>query len=245
MVDAVNLIKSLEIAQIRCFRRFRNITKGHFSFLASFLLLLILKKQEITTEMKKLILTPVVAMMLLFNQSCADRKITRIDPNMQTDLSGRWNDTDSKLTAEAMIADVLAKPWRSNFEAVHNRKPVVIIGNIRNKSSEHIDPVVFIKDMERTFINSGVVSVVQSGDDRMQVRDERTDQQTFSSDESRKKWGQEKGADFMMNGVITSIVDQYKNKKSVAYKINLELTNLETNEKVWIGDKEIKKLVKN
>jgi PBP1b-binding outer membrane lipoprotein LpoB len=48
-----------------------------------------------------------------------------------------------------------------------------------------------------------------------------------------------------MNGVITSITDEYKNRKSVAYQINLELTNLETNEKVWIGQKQIKKLVKN
>jgi PBP1b-binding outer membrane lipoprotein LpoB len=31
----------------------------------------------------------------------------------------------------------------------------------------------------------------------------------------------------------------------VAYQINLELTNIETNEKVWIGQKQIKKLVKN
>ena len=29
----------------------------------------------------------------------------------------------------------------------------------------------------------------------------------------------------------------------VFYKINLELTNIETNEKVWIGDKQIKKVV--
>ncbi len=195
--------------------------------------------------MKKLILTPILVTMLLLGNSCADRKITRVDPNTQTDLSGRWNDTDSKLTANELIADVLARPWRSNFEVQHNRKPVVIIGTVKNKSSEHIDPIVFIKDMEKAFINSGVVGVVQSGDERSQVRDERTDQQTFSSEETKKKWGREKGADFMMNGVISSIVDQYKNKKTVAYQINLELTNLETNEKVWIGEKEIKKYVKN
>ena len=49
----------------------------------------------------------------------------------------------------------------------------------------------------------------------------------------------------MINGVISSIVDQYKNQKTVFYQIDLELTDLETNEKVWIGDKKIKKAIRN
>jgi PBP1b-binding outer membrane lipoprotein LpoB len=40
-------------------------------------------------------------------------------------------------------------------------------------------------------------------------------------------------------------VDAYKKKKEVYYQVNLELTNLETNEVVWIGDKKIAKMVKN
>ncbi|MCU0442258.1 MAG: penicillin-binding protein activator LpoB [Bacteroidia bacterium] len=193
---------------------------------------------------KRLFIAPLVLSLLMMG-SCANRKVTRIDPNQQTDISGRWNDTDSKLVANEMIKDVLERPWRSNFEQKYGRKPVIIIGSVRNKSSEQIDPVTFIKDMEKNFINSGVVSVVQSGDERNQLRDERNEQQTFSSEETKKKWGKEKGADFMLNGVIASIVDQYKNQKTVSYQINLELTDLETNEKVWIGEKEIKKYVKN
>ena len=194
--------------------------------------------------MKNLFIVPIIFSLLFFS-SCANRKVTRIDPNQQTDLSGRWNDSDSKLVANEMIKDVLERPWRSNFEQKMSRKPIVIIGSIRNKSTEQIDPITFIKDLEKTFINSGVVGVVQSGDERSQIRDERNDQQTFSSEESKKKWGREKGADFMLNGVVVSIVDQYKNKKTVAYQVTLELTDLETNEKVWLGEKEIKKYIKN
>jgi penicillin-binding protein activator len=193
----------------------------------------------------KLLLIPVIATAVLLGPSCANRKVTRIDPNQQTDISGRWNDTDSKLVANEMIKDVLERPWRSNFEQKHGRKPVVIIGSVKNKSTEQIDPITFIKDLEKSFINSGVVGVVQSGDERNQVRDERNDQQTFSSEDTKKKWGREKGADFMLNGVVASIVDQYKNQKTVAYQVTLELTDLETNEKVWIGEKEIKKYIKN
>ena len=168
-----------------------------------------------------------------------------MDPNQVTDISGRWNDTDAKLVAEEMIKDVLERPWRSNFETKNQKKPTVIIGQVRNKTSEHIDAAVFIKNMERNFINSGTVSVVQSGAERIELRDERNDQQQFSSEETRKKWGKEKGADFMLNGVILSITDEYKKQKTVKYQINLELTDLETNEKVWIGEKEIKKYIRN
>jgi uncharacterized protein (TIGR02722 family) len=196
--------------------------------------------------MKKLIIA-IGTISLFLNLNCGNRKIERIDPNTATDISGRWNDTDSKLVANEMVADALTKnrTWITNFEKKLNRKPVVIIGSVRNKTSEYIDATTFIKNMEVAFINGGSVSVVQSADERNQVRDERNDQQTFASEETKKKWGKEKGADFMMNGVVTSIIDEYKNRKSIAYQINLELTDLETNEKVWIGQHQIKKLVKN
>lgn len=186
-----------------------------------------------------------LAAALLITGSCANRKVTRMDPSQQTDLSGRWNDSDSRLVANAMIKQLLEGTWRPLFEQKHSRKPVLIVGTIRNKSSEQIDPVTFIKDLEKACINSSVISIVQSGDERNQVRDERNDQQTFASEESKKKWGREKGADFMINGVISSIVDQYKNQKTVYYQVDLELTDLETNEKVWIGDHKIKKAIQN
>lgn len=177
--------------------------------------------------------------------ACTTRKVERIDPSQQTDLSGRWNDTDSRLVSNEMISDCMSRPWRTDFVAAKGKKPTIIVGQIRNKTTEHIEPETFIKDIEKAFINSGLVSVVQAGDARKELRDERNDQQTFASDDTRKKWGLEKGADFMLNGVISSIVDEYGKQKVIFYQVDLELTNLETNEKVWIGDKKIKKAIQN
>lgn len=176
---------------------------------------------------------------------CSQRTVTRVSPDQQIDLSGRWNDTDSKLVAEEMIRDVLNRPWREDFRRATNERPVVIIGLVTNKSHEHIESETFIKDMEREFINSGMVRVVQNSVFREKLREERADQQEFASPETQKRWGAELGADFMMFGTINSIVDSYNKEKVVLYKVNLELTNMETNEKVWIGDKEIKKFIRN
>lgn len=194
---------------------------------------------------KAYIIAPALALMITMS-ACNQRKVTRIDPKEQTDLSGRWNDTDSKLVAEEMISDVLERPWRKEFTEKMGRKPVIIVGRIRNNTTEpDIQPETFIKDIEKEFINTATVTVVQSKEGRDDLRAEREDQQTFATEESRKRWGKEKGADFMLNGVINSNIDEYKRDRVVTYKINLELVDLESNIKVWIGDKEIKKHIRN
>jgi len=195
--------------------------------------------------MKKIVLVFTAILMGSIISGCKTKKIERIDPTQQTDLSGIWNDTDSRLVSNEMISDCMSRPWRTEFTAVKGKKPMVFIGNIKNKTTEHIESETFIKDIEKAYINSGLVGVVQAADARKELREERNDQQTYSSEETKKKWGLEKGADFMLNGVITSIVDQYGKNKVVFYQIDLELTDLQTNEKVWIGDKKIKKAITN
>lgn len=195
--------------------------------------------------MKKINNSLMLLLAVFLVSACANRTVTRVSPDQQIDLSGRWNDTDSKLVADEMINDVLNRPWREDFRQAKNAKPVVIVGMIQNKTSEHIEAETFIKDVEREFINSGMVRVVQNSIFREKLREERADQNEFASPETQSKWGRELGADFMLFGVITSVTDSYKNEKVINYKVNLELANLETNEKVWIGDKEIKKYIKN
>jgi hypothetical protein len=184
--------------------------------------------------------------MVTFLQSCGTRKVERIDTKEVIDLSGRWNDTDSRMVAEAMVDQVLQAQWLKNFQENHNgQKPVVIVGLVYNKSHEHIEAETFIKDVERAYINSGKVRLVQAGDKREELRRERAAQQEFASPETIKSWGRELGADFMMNGDINSIVDTYKKERVNYYQVNLELTDMETSEIVWIGDKKIRKYIKN
>lgn len=194
--------------------------------------------------MKKITQLSMMLIAVVMLASC-NRQVTRINPDQQVDLSGRWNDTDSKLVAEEMIQDVTGRPWHNDFRINNDRKPVVIVGYVQNKSAEHIESETFIKDIEREFVNSGFVRVVSNAEFREKLREERAEQGEFASPETQAQWGKELGADFMMFGVITAVTDSYKKEKVVNYKVNLELTNIETNEKVWIGDKEIKKYIKN
>jgi hypothetical protein len=173
------------------------------------------------------------------------QKITRINPDTTTDLSGKWNDTDARLVAEEMIADALSKPWLNQFNRNNQKPPVVIVGRVRNESMEHIETEVFTKELERSFVNSGEISVVASSEERGDIRDERLDQQANASYETTKKLGQELGADFMLIGNINSIVDEAVDSRTLAvfYTVNLEFVNIQTNQKVWIGNKKIKKFI--
>lgn len=186
-----------------------------------------------------------LAAFLVFS-SCASspsRTVTRVASDTQIDLSGRWNDTDSQQVAEAMISDVLSRPWLSDFNMAEGRKPVVIVGEVRNRSDEHIQTIVFTKSLERELINSGKVRFVAGATEREGVRNEKLDQQMEASEATMKRLGQETGADFYLSGVITSVTDALDGQRVVFYKTNLELINIESSEKVWIGDKQIKKVI--
>ncbi|MGA1824093.1 MAG: penicillin-binding protein activator LpoB [bacterium] len=171
--------------------------------------------------------------------------VKRIDTMETVDLSGRWNDTDSRLVSEEMVADSLQRPWLSQFKQEHQGNlPIVIVGTIQNRSHEHINVQTFIKDLERALINSGEVDFVAGKDEREEIRDERKDQAIHSSEETAKSAGEELGADFMLKGTISTIQDKTKGKEVMFYQVNLELINVETNRKAWIGEKKIKKFIK-
>ncbi len=194
--------------------------------------------------MKHFLQASFIAGILVF-AACSPRTVTRIDPAEQIDISGNWNATDSRLTAKEMTTQILGDKWLLNHVSEHGKKPVVIVGMITNKSHEHIEAETFMNDLEKSFIQSDKVGLVQSGKKREELRAEKADQQTNASQSTMKKFGLEKGADYILQGSINSIVDAYKKKKTVTYLVNLELTNIQTNEVVWIGDKKIAKFVKN
>ena len=116
------------------------------------------------------LLASLTALTLVFT-SCSSHKVERVDTKETIDLSGRWNDTDSRLVAEDMVNQILSGGWIENHTKDNaGKKPVVIVGLVYNKSHEHISADVFTKDVERAFINSGRVRLVQANEKREELR---------------------------------------------------------------------------
>lgn len=176
--------------------------------------------------------------------SCS-RSVTRINPDTQIDLSGRWNDADSKIVAGKMINELLSSQKFKDYAVSSGRKPAIVVGLIKNKTSEHIDADTYIKKLEMAIYNSNIADLVESEEFRDKLRLERTEQQDFADPATVAKFGKEIGANLMLFGEMNSETDVYNKKRVVNYITTLYLTDMETNKRVWYGQEEIKKLVKN
>ena len=191
---------------------------------------------------KRFVYSLIIAVAVAGISACG-QKVTRVETDTVTDLSGNWNDTDSRLVADEMIQDALSQSWLTRFNREQGKAPTVIVGEVRNLSHEHINTRTFISDIERALINSGEVEFVASSEERGEVRAERKDQDLHASEETRKAMGQEIGADFMLKGSINTIIDAVSGEQVRFYQVDLTLIDLANNRKVWVGQKKIKKTI--
>jgi uncharacterized protein (TIGR02722 family) len=169
--------------------------------------------------------------------------VKRVDTDTVIDLSGDWNDTDSRLVAEEMVKDALNRPWVDNFSQKHHGKqPVVIVGTVVNRSHEHINTQTFTDDLQRELTNSGRVFFVAGKGERDEVREERSDQLQNATEETAHAPGKETGADYMLRGTINTILDEKGSTKVIFYQVDLEMVDMGNNMKVWLGQKKIKKV---
>jgi uncharacterized protein (TIGR02722 family) len=182
--------------------------------------------------------------LLAIGASACGKRVSRIDPSSVTDLSGRWNDTDSRLVANELITQSMNSPWVTRYTSAHGGEaPAVIVGTFSNQTLEHIPVNTFISDLERAMINSGAVRMVASPEERSEIRAEREDQQDNARAGTRARMAYELGANYMLQGEITAIEDEEGREKVVYYQVDATLTDLESNIKVWAGQHRIKKYI--
>ncbi len=180
---------------------------------------------------------------LAFAGGCASTSVSRVDAATVTDLSGRWNDTDSRMVAEGMIKEALSQPWLSTFTNATKKPPVVLVGPVVNRSTEHINVQAFISDLERELTNSGKVTFVAAKGQREEIREERREQAANALESTQKPPGKEIGADYLLRGSIISILDEAEGTKAIFYQVDLEMVDISNNVKSWYGQKKIKKVV--
>jgi penicillin-binding protein activator len=201
--------------------------------------------KERTSGARLVVVALVIAASALALTGCGT-KVANVDPATEGYISGRWNDSDARAVADELIPEALEGAWLPEWRGGHGEeRPRIVIGEIVNDTSEHISKDVFMNDIQRVLINSGVVRFVADPDVREQLMNEVQWQEQMaegggvSGDVAQGV----SGADFMLMGTISSIVDQAGKEAIVYYKVDLSLTDLHNWEKVWIGTAERKHLV--
>jgi uncharacterized protein (TIGR02722 family) len=191
------------------------------------------------------VVTVVAVFGLLLTACSSTPKVSRVSADTQTDLSGYWNDSDVRIVCESLINDCLNSPRVAQaIAAKRGKTPVVLVGSFKNDSSEHIDTSIISSTMEVSIFNSGKLDFVAGGSTRDELRAEREDQQGNASRRSAAEEKNETGADFLLTGTVKTIIDKAGNQTVRTYFVTAEMSNIETNARMWMGqNNEIKKVI--
>jgi uncharacterized protein (TIGR02722 family) len=159
------------------------------------------------------------------------------DTNRANLMTDTWSESDMQVVAQSMVQSMVAHPAIAGAKT----PPLVMVTNLQNKTSEHID-TQSIMDMVRVEVmKSGKVAFIDK-EAREDIKSEYDYQGSgMVSDADKKGPGSQKSADFIVNGRLDSIVQEVGKNKTVYYKITLNLTNLKTSVIVWTDQKEIRK----
>ena len=179
----------------------------------------------------------------------SSKKVSRIEsktatqPETTTDLSSKWDNTDSRLVVREMMADCLSRAWIPAYVGVTGDKPVVTVGPVHNRTGERIDVKNLITNFEKELKNSDQINFIACQNQRDEISDEGQKEQEYASHETIRRIRAETGANFILVGALKSITDVTGGTKVAYYQTDLEMINTKTMAKVWAGTKRIKKEV--
>ncbi|MDR0473549.1 MAG: penicillin-binding protein activator LpoB [Treponema sp.] len=191
-----------------------------------------------------------ILIFILINSCSSTHKVDRIAADTRIDLTGRWNDTDVRMVCESLINDCLSSPSVLRFIEQYTSRntgklPTAIVGTFRNDSSERINTSIITINMESAIVNSGKLEFVAGGNTRHEIRNERQDQLVNAKEDTATTLGYETAAILILTGSVNSIVEQAGNTTVRAYFVSAQLTNIETNSRLWMGNNnEIKKVIR-
>ena len=185
-----------------------------------------------------------VSAALLLTVSCAGprafTKGTYEDPEVIALLDDRFSENDMQLIAKKMVNSLLASPQM----AADSGAPAVMVGSMRNRTTEHIDMVMLSDKLKTALIQSGKFRFVDVMNRRDIAEEYEYQQSGYVNPNQAKAPGSQTGADYMLTGTLTSNIQQVGKDKLVYYKATFQLTNLLSSEIVWTDEKEIRKAYK-
>jgi penicillin-binding protein activator len=159
------------------------------------------------------------------------------DPNTIEMLSDQFNENDLQLIAKKMVESLTAS---GAFGQIQGR-PIVVVGKMKNSTSEHIDMRSLADKVQVQLAKTGKFAFMDKGA-REEIAEEYEYQGSgYVAKDQAKGPGQQASADYLMTGEISSIVQEVGNDKLVYYKMTSKLHNLRTGIIEWTDEKELRK----
>lgn len=159
------------------------------------------------------------------------------DVNKQNLMNDQWSETDMQTVVKDLVTGLVGSPAIASAK----NQPIVIVTNLQNKTSEHIDTQSVMDMIRVELMNTGKVAFIDK-EAREDIKSEyEYNDSGLVSEDSKKKAGSQVGADYIINGRLDSIVQEVGKDKTVYYKLTLNLTNLKTSLISWSNHKQIRK----
>jgi uncharacterized protein (TIGR02722 family) len=174
---------------------------------------------------------------------CSSYSVKRVSLDTEGGVTSRWTDNDARLTAKTLIRKALRENWLANFKAKHGRRPVVELGQIINRSDQHINTRLFLNHFQDQLLESGKVHfVTANAAHRGEASSERAYQMSHARSSTIHGPDQQTGADYLLTGSINSYVARRAGKTVRMYETHLKAIDLTTNEIVWASEYRVKKI---
>ena len=196
--------------------------------------------------MKKSAAFLALALLAMFLTSCVSLSFnpSHTDSDLQNDYSESWTDGDLKHVAESLIQDCINSTGINNYINARGEVPQVIIGPIANQTGEHIDTSKLARRLQTSIINSGAMKVV-SAPEHLASYSENVEDDYYYACEKLKESALQLGADFILQGSVTSRIENKDNRQICTFLIDMEILDLQNDKVLWQGiNDDIKKSVK-
>ncbi|HED39410.1 MAG TPA: penicillin-binding protein activator LpoB [Chromatiales bacterium] len=180
-----------------------------------------------------------IAGSLLLLQGCSN-KVAYQDATEVETTTIDFGSTDLQQIAAKMVDSLLTFP--PIVEVTRERRPVMFVDKIKNKTTEHIDTESITDTITTRLLRSGKFRFI----DMTKVADVR-EQLAFQNRggmvnrNTAAQIGRQIGAEYMMYGNLSSIVKKSSDVKDVYYKFTLKVMHLESGIIEWSDEKEIRK----
>ena len=164
-------------------------------------------------------------------------KGTYEDPKTIALLDDRFNENDMQLIAKKVVNSIIKAP-------LNRPEPAIMLGKMRNRTTEHIDMVALSDKIKTALIQSGKVRFADVTN-RKDIAIEYDYQQSGYVDPAQAKApGKQTGSDLILTGTLSANVQEVGKDKLIYYKATFQLTDLLTSEIIWTDEKEIRKAYK-
>ncbi len=190
--------------------------------------------------MRNFILIP-SALILLIQTGCGPKVYTKgeyDDPNRVELLDDKFNEADMQKMAQTVVNGVVSCPDIKRLK----RTPVIIVEKVENRTEEHIDMLSITSKIRTALIKTRKVKFINRKL-RKQLNDEYDYNKGGNVAKKYQKFrGKQIGADYILNGELSTNIQEVGGRKLIYYKLTANLTNLETSVIDCVEEKEIRKI---